>query len=209
MKRFDGVSIIVPCYNVEKYLEQCVESLVNQTVDNYEVLLIDDGSTDQTPELCDQFEKKYKDKIKAYHKKNGGLCDARNYGIKKAKGKYLMFVDSDGKRKKDLMSLRLMRLKSMMEQKKVITVVILMEPIKRKKHSCFILPIHLSHGQDFMITSCSNMRCIPILIFGMKILRPHPSYFLMPKIYVILKKIYITIVKEKDRFLMKQRILKY
>ena len=95
MKRFDGVSIIVPCYNVEKYLEQCVESLVNQTVDNYEVLLIDDGSTDQTPELCDQFEKKYKDKIKAYHKKNGGLCDARNYGIKKAKGKYLMFVDSD------------------------------------------------------------------------------------------------------------------
>ena len=95
MKRFDGVSIIVPCYNVEKYLEQCVESLVNQTVENYEVLLIDDGSTDQTPELCDQFEKKYKDKVKAYHKKNGGLCDARNYGIKKAKGKYLMFVDSD------------------------------------------------------------------------------------------------------------------
>lgn len=95
MKRFDGVSIIVPCYNVEKYLEQCVESLVNQTVDNYEVLLIDDGSTDQTPELCDQFEKKYKDKVKAYHKKNGGLCDARNYGIKKAKAKYLMFVDSD------------------------------------------------------------------------------------------------------------------
>ena len=95
MKRFDSVSIIVPCYNVEKYLEQCVESLVNQTVENYEVLLIDDGSTDQTPELCDQFEKKYKDKVKAYHKKNGGLCDARNYGIKKAKGKYLMFVDSD------------------------------------------------------------------------------------------------------------------
>ena len=95
MKRFDGVSIIVPCYNVEKYLEQCVESLVNQTVDNYEVLLIDDGSTDQTPKMCDAFAKKYKNKVKAYHKKNGGLCDARNYGIKKASGKYLMFVDSD------------------------------------------------------------------------------------------------------------------
>ena len=95
MERKDLVSIIVPCYNVEKYLEQCVESLVNQTIDNYEVLLIDDGSTDQTPKMCDAFAKKYKKKVKAYHKKNGGLCDARNYGIKKASGKYLMFVDSD------------------------------------------------------------------------------------------------------------------
>ena len=55
MERKDLVSIIVPCYNVEKYLEQCVESLVNQTIDNYEILLIDDGSLDQTPKMCDSF----------------------------------------------------------------------------------------------------------------------------------------------------------
>lgn len=95
MKRFDGVSVIVPCYNVEAYLEKCVESLMNQTVDNYEVLLIDDGSKDSTPEMVDMFAKKYKKKVKAFHKKNGGLSDARNFGIKRATGEYLMFVDSD------------------------------------------------------------------------------------------------------------------
>ncbi|MBQ9181616.1 MAG: glycosyltransferase [Bacilli bacterium] len=95
MKRFDGVSVIVPIYNVEKYLDKCVESLLDQTIDNYEVLLIDDGSTDNSPKMCDEYAKKYKDKIKVFHKKNGGLSDARNYGIDKASGEYLMFVDSD------------------------------------------------------------------------------------------------------------------
>lgn len=95
MKRKDGVTVIVPCYNVEKYLDKCVESLIDQTIDNYEILLIDDGSTDKTPEMVDAFVKKYPKKIKGFHKKNGGLCDARNYGIEKATMKYLMFVDSD------------------------------------------------------------------------------------------------------------------
>ena len=93
MERKDGISIIVPCYNVEKYLKTCVDSLLNQQIDNYEILLIDDGSTDKTGKLCDEYKKNKK--IKVFHKKNGGLCDARNYGIDRATYKYLTFVDSD------------------------------------------------------------------------------------------------------------------
>lgn len=93
MKRKDGISIIVPCYNVEKYVRTCINSLLNQSIDNYEILLVDDGSTDQTGNICDEYKKEKK--VKVFHKKNGGLCDARNYGIDKASYQYLTFVDSD------------------------------------------------------------------------------------------------------------------
>ena len=93
MERKDGISIIVPCYNVEKYLRTCVDSLLNQDNDHYEVLLIDDGSTDNTGKICDEYKKNKK--IKVFHKKNGGLCDARNFGLEKATYKYITFVDSD------------------------------------------------------------------------------------------------------------------
>lgn len=88
------VSVIVPVYNVEKYLNRCIESLINQTYKNIEVLLIDDGSTDTSGLICNEFAEIDK-RIKVFHKKNGGLSDARNFGIKKAMGKYLTFVDSD------------------------------------------------------------------------------------------------------------------
>ncbi|MBQ6052023.1 MAG: glycosyltransferase family 2 protein [Clostridia bacterium] len=87
-------SIIVPVYNVEKYLKECIESLINQNSENYEILLIDDGSTDQSPTICDNYAAKY-DNIRVFHKQNGGLSDARNNGIENAKGDYLIFVDSD------------------------------------------------------------------------------------------------------------------
>lgn len=88
------VSVIVPVYNVEKYLNKCIDSLINQTYKNIEILLIDDGSTDKSGKICDSLKNKYKN-IKVYHKENGGLSDSRNYGIEKAKGKYVMFIDSD------------------------------------------------------------------------------------------------------------------
>lgn len=88
------ISIIVPCYNVEKYIERCVTSLVNQTYTNIEIILVDDGSTDSTGELCDNYEKA-DNRIKVIHKKNGGLSDARNAGMKVAIGNYFFFVDSD------------------------------------------------------------------------------------------------------------------
>lgn len=88
------VSVIVPVYNVEEYLEKCLESLVNQTLKDIEIIIINDGSPDNSQEIIDKYQKKYKN-IKAYLKENGGLSDARNYGIKNANGEYLSFVDSD------------------------------------------------------------------------------------------------------------------
>lgn len=88
------VSVVVPVYKVEKYLERCVESLVHQTLDEMEIILVDDGSPDQCPQICDSFAEKY-DQIRVVHKKNGGLSSARNAGIEIAKGKYIGFVDSD------------------------------------------------------------------------------------------------------------------
>lgn len=88
------ISIIVPVYNVEKYLNECVMSLVNQTYKKIQILLIDDGSTDRSGDLCDELDKKY-DNIHTYHKKNSGLGFTRNYGLKRSNGDYVTFVDSD------------------------------------------------------------------------------------------------------------------
>lgn len=88
------VSFILPIYNVEKYLSECVESILAQTYSDFEILLVDDGSPDNCPVLCDEWAKK-DSRIKALHKPNGGLSDARNYGLEHAQGDYVVFVDSD------------------------------------------------------------------------------------------------------------------
>lgn len=88
------VSIVVPIYNVEKYLEKCVQSIQAQTYENLEIILVDDGSPDMCGSMCDAYARQ-DDRIKVLHKKNGGLSDARNEGTKLATGKYLLFVDSD------------------------------------------------------------------------------------------------------------------
>ncbi len=89
-------SILVPVYNVEKYLEQCVESLLNQTYKGeYEIILVDDGSTDSSGIICDKFKKSNPDKIRVVHKKNGGHTSARLEAIKNATGDYSLFCDSD------------------------------------------------------------------------------------------------------------------
>lgn len=88
------ISIIVPIYNVENYLVECIESIINQTYENIEIILVNDGSTDRCGEICDYYKKK-DFRIKIIHKKNGGLSDARNAGLNIAKGKYVGFVDGD------------------------------------------------------------------------------------------------------------------
>lgn len=88
------ISVIVPIYNVEKYLERCVESIINQTYKNLEIILVDDGSPDCCPKICDEYSKKDK-RIKVIHKENGGLSSARNAGLDVAKGEYVSFIDSD------------------------------------------------------------------------------------------------------------------
>lgn len=88
------ISIIVPAYNVEKYLNKCVDSILKQSFTDFELLLVDDGSTDKTPLLCDEYAQSDK-RIKCFHKENGGLSDARNYGIEHISGEYVTFVDGD------------------------------------------------------------------------------------------------------------------
>ena len=88
------VSVIVPVYNVEKYLRKCLDSLVNQTIDNYEVIIVNDGSKDESEKIINEYKNKYSC-IKAYKKENGGMSSARNYGLKYAKGEYIAFTDSD------------------------------------------------------------------------------------------------------------------
>lgn len=90
----DKISIIVPIYNVEKYLEVCLNSIINQTYKNLEIILVNDGSTDSCLDICNKY--KIKDeRILLINKQNGGLSDARNMGIEVASGKYIMFIDSD------------------------------------------------------------------------------------------------------------------
>lgn len=94
------ISVIVPVYNVEKYIEKCIDSILIQSYSNLEIILIDDGSTDTSGEICERF--KHKDsRIIVIHKENGGLSDARNSGIDKATGEYITFIDSDDYISKD------------------------------------------------------------------------------------------------------------
>ena len=96
----DLVSIVLPIYNVEKYLDRCIESVVCQTYKNLEIILVDDGSSDESPKICDTWALKDK-RIKVIHKKNGGLGYARNTGIENASGEYVCFFDSDDYIRKD------------------------------------------------------------------------------------------------------------
>ena len=88
------VSIIIPVYNVEQYLEKCLESALCQTYKDIEIILVDDGSTDRSGEMCDRCREK-DDRVRVVHKENGGLASARNTGIRMATGKYITFLDSD------------------------------------------------------------------------------------------------------------------
>lgn len=88
------LSVIVPIYKVEKYLDRCVESIVNQTYKHLEIILVDDGSPDNCPQICDSWAEK-DNRIKVVHKENGGLSDARNAGMRNATGEVVSFIDSD------------------------------------------------------------------------------------------------------------------
>lgn len=96
------VSIIVPFYNVERYIEKCLETLVNQTLEDIEIILVNDGSKDKSIEIVNKFLEKYPEKLVYFEKENGGLSDARNYAIPYAKGEYIAFLDSDDYVEKDM-----------------------------------------------------------------------------------------------------------
>ena len=89
------VSVIVPVYNVEKYLSKCIDSLVNQTLEDIQIIVVNDGSLDGSQQIIDHFVGKFPEKIKAFQKENGGLSDARNFGLERVTGEFIGFVDSD------------------------------------------------------------------------------------------------------------------
>lgn len=88
------ISVIIPVYNIERYIERCIKSVIEQTYHNLEIILVDDGSTDASGEICDRYEK-YDHRIRVIHKENGGLSDARNAGLEIATGDYIGYVDGD------------------------------------------------------------------------------------------------------------------
>lgn len=96
------VSIIVPVYGVEKYIDKCLNSLVKQSLKEIEIIVVNDGTKDNSQKIIDKYVKKYPDKIKSYIKENGGQGSARNYGLKKASGEYIGYVDSDDFVEKDM-----------------------------------------------------------------------------------------------------------
>jgi len=106
------VSIIVPVYNTEKYLEKCLDSLVNQTLDDIEIIVVNDGSPDNSKVILDKYAYNYPNKIRVFDKKNGGLSDARNFGLDKAEGEYIGFVDSDDYVEKNMYELLYNKAKS-------------------------------------------------------------------------------------------------
>mgnify|MGYP005781662729 CR=1 FL=1 len=89
------VSVIVPVYNVEQYLEKCLDSLVRQTLNEIEIIVVDDGSQDNSRKIAEAFREKYPNKVYFFYKENEGLGEARNFGLDYAKGEYIGFVDSD------------------------------------------------------------------------------------------------------------------
>ena len=88
------ISIIIPVYNVEKYLAKCLDSVLHQTYHDIEVILVDDGSIDESGIICDEYAKR-DNRISVYHRENCGVSATRNFGLKKAKGEWILFVDSD------------------------------------------------------------------------------------------------------------------
>ena len=88
------ISVIIPVYNVEEYLHYAIESLEKQIYKNFEIILVNDGSTDDSGKLCDEYSEKYSN-VRVFHKENGGLSDARNFGVQKAKGEFITFLDPD------------------------------------------------------------------------------------------------------------------
>ena len=90
----DRISIIIPVYNAEEYLDRCLESVLEQSFTSFEVILVDDGSTDSSPLICDRYSAT-DPRFRTVHKENGGVSSARNAGMDLAKGEYLMFLDSD------------------------------------------------------------------------------------------------------------------
>ena len=153
------VSIIVPVYNVSNYLEKCLNSLINQTLKDIEIIVVNDGSTDNSLDVAKKFEEKHSNILKVYSKKNGGLSDARNFGLKYANGKYIAFVDSDDYVKNDMF------LKMYNYGVKNNLDVIVSDTLIKDENSEYVLKSNLNYSSDTLknYVIAYPMACIRII----------------------------------------------
>ena len=98
-------SIVIPVYNVKEYLDECITSVLNQTFKDFEIILVDDGSLDGSENICDLYSKKYPETCFTYHRTNHGVLLSREFGVKKAKGDVILFLDSDDSLRKDTLEI--------------------------------------------------------------------------------------------------------
>lgn len=136
--------MIVPVYNVEGYLEKCLDSLVRQTLKDIEIIVVNDGATDNSLKIAKKYADKYSNILKVYSKKNGGLSDARNFGLKYAKGKYIAFVDSDDYVKDDMF------LKMYNYAKKNDLDVVVSDTIIKTNSSEYVLKSNLNYSSEVL-----------------------------------------------------------
>ena len=184
------VSVIVPVYNVESYLCRCVDSVLEQSFTDYELILVDDGSSDSSPIICDAYAKD-NEKIKVVHKKNGGLADARAAGFERAAGEYILFVDSDDYIHRDMLE---QMVSSMKTQQADLTICAYFEK-RELREKAFLLPFQeeMISGKDHIIESYvkpmigaeTESSLVPgfLCIRMMKRELIQKSYFLSERIY--------------------------
>ncbi|MBS7339899.1 MAG: glycosyltransferase family 2 protein [Lachnospiraceae bacterium] len=151
------ISVIIPSYNVEPYLERCVESVVNQTYRELEIILVDDGSTDATGELCDSLAVT-DSRIKVVHKENGGLSDARNAGIDVAEGDFYSFVDGDDYLEKDAYEIMISEMTN--DDVSLVSAGIVAEDIKGNKHLNMSKERLILSKEDALLNLLSPVRTI-------------------------------------------------
>lgn len=174
------VSIVVPVYNVENYLKRCIESIINQTYQKIEIILVNDGSTDSSPEICNEFAR-MDNRIRVIHQKNVGLSGARNTGINEATGNYIYFIDSDDYVKNNTIE----SLISLAREKKCDVVIgnglritgDNSNPIKKEfKKSDF----DLMHGIDYLVKAIQRdtyIACAWLNLYSLELIKKNQLYF--------------------------------
>lgn len=157
LNKLSKVSIVVPVYNVSQYLRVCIDSLINQTYPNCEIILVDDGSKDDSGEICDEYALKYSN-INVLHKQNGGLSDARNSGLKMCTGEFVMFIDSDDYVSENLVE----RLIDKYKETNADIVICDYKDVWDDKYN------FSQEKANYSISVMSNIEAVKVLIFGEK-----------------------------------------
>lgn len=162
------ISVVVPVYNVEKYLPECIDSIISQTYSNIEIILIDDGSTDSSGNICDNYSKKDK-RIKVIHKENTGLSDSRNLGINLSKGNLITFIDSDDIIDKNMLEV----LYKNMKKEKADISIIAYSILTKKGCKCPLLPhIYMKLNSKDAIDYSYRMKYFSVSAWG-KLYKKH------------------------------------